>query len=220
MRGGTSLAVWWLRLRLPMQGLWVQSLIEEIRSHKPCSRKNQSINQKQYCSKFNEDFKNGPHQKKNLLKKISVVSPPQAMAAFLLKALDLSPHKTHLHRHTWGFLEPLGQCPGTLPGLQGSLLPRGGIGPLLRDPRSIPVPLVGAVLSAFLNDPPESSHSPEQSSWPPPRGGLSSAQGHILGKGWSQDWNPGLSGPQAQTLPTADVIQARGRGAGVSAQLP
>ena len=29
--------------------------------------KNQNINQKQYCNKFNKDFKNGPHQK--LLKK-------------------------------------------------------------------------------------------------------------------------------------------------------
>ena len=26
--------------------------------------KNQNIKQKQYCNKFNEDFKNGPHQKK------------------------------------------------------------------------------------------------------------------------------------------------------------
>ena len=26
--------------------------------------KNQSIKQKQYCNKFNKDFKNGPHQKK------------------------------------------------------------------------------------------------------------------------------------------------------------
>ena len=26
--------------------------------------KNQNINQKQYCNKFNKDFKNGPHQKK------------------------------------------------------------------------------------------------------------------------------------------------------------
>ena len=29
--------------------------------------KNQNIKQKQYCNKFNEDFKNGPHQK--ILKK-------------------------------------------------------------------------------------------------------------------------------------------------------
>ena len=46
-------------------------------------------------------------------------------------------------------LEPLGQCPGTLPGLQGSLLPRGGIGPLLRDPRSIPVSLRGLQETRF-----------------------------------------------------------------------
>ena len=31
--------------------------------------KNQNIKQKQYCNKFNKDFKNGPHQK-NLKKKI------------------------------------------------------------------------------------------------------------------------------------------------------
>ena len=27
--------------------------------------KNQNIKQKQYCNKFNKDFKNGPHQKKS-----------------------------------------------------------------------------------------------------------------------------------------------------------
>ena len=27
--------------------------------------KNQNIEQKQYCSKLNKDFKNGPHQKKS-----------------------------------------------------------------------------------------------------------------------------------------------------------
>ena len=31
--------------------------------------KNQDIKQKQYCNKFNKDFKNGPHQKKKILKK-------------------------------------------------------------------------------------------------------------------------------------------------------
>ena len=34
--------------------------------------KNQNIKEKQYCNKFNEDFKNGPHpkkKKKNLKKK-------------------------------------------------------------------------------------------------------------------------------------------------------
>ena len=30
--------------------------------------KNQNIKQKQYCNKFNKDFKNGPHFKKSLKK--------------------------------------------------------------------------------------------------------------------------------------------------------
>ena len=30
--------------------------------------KNQNIKQKQYCNKYNKDFKNGPHQKKKILK--------------------------------------------------------------------------------------------------------------------------------------------------------
>ena len=29
----TSLAVQWLRIRLPVQGTWVQSLVSELRSH-------------------------------------------------------------------------------------------------------------------------------------------------------------------------------------------
>ena len=32
---GTSLVVQWLRIHLPMQGTWVQSLVEELRSHMP-----------------------------------------------------------------------------------------------------------------------------------------------------------------------------------------
>ena len=35
--------------------------------------KNQNIKQKQYCNKFNKNFKNGPHQKKNLIKIISLI---------------------------------------------------------------------------------------------------------------------------------------------------
>ena len=31
--------------------------------------KNKNIKQKQYCNKFNKDFKNGPHQKKKIFKK-------------------------------------------------------------------------------------------------------------------------------------------------------
>ena len=30
---GTSLAVQWLRIHLPMQGTWVRSLVGELRSH-------------------------------------------------------------------------------------------------------------------------------------------------------------------------------------------
>ena len=32
---GTSLVVQWLRSHLPMQGMWVQSLVRELRSHMP-----------------------------------------------------------------------------------------------------------------------------------------------------------------------------------------
>ena len=32
--------------------------------------KSQNIKQKEYCNKFNKDFKNGPHQKKKKKKKI------------------------------------------------------------------------------------------------------------------------------------------------------
>ena len=35
-----------------------------VRSHMPRGLKNQNIKRKQYCNKFNKDFKNGPHQKK------------------------------------------------------------------------------------------------------------------------------------------------------------
>ena len=47
----------------------VQSLISELRSHMPCSRKTNkqtnTIKQKQCCNTFNKDFKEGPHQKQN-----------------------------------------------------------------------------------------------------------------------------------------------------------
>ena len=53
--------VQWLRLHLPMQGVWVQSLVGVLRSHMALR---QNMKQKQYCNKFNKDFKNGPHPKK------------------------------------------------------------------------------------------------------------------------------------------------------------
>ena len=42
-------------------GVWARALVEEIRSHMPVGQKNQNIRQKQYCNKFNKDFKNAPH---------------------------------------------------------------------------------------------------------------------------------------------------------------
>ena len=33
--GGTSLVVQWLTILLPIQGVWVQSLVRELRSHMP-----------------------------------------------------------------------------------------------------------------------------------------------------------------------------------------
>ena len=43
-RSGTSLAIQWLRLCLLVQGVWVQSLVWEPRSHMLCS-----LDQKKRC---------------------------------------------------------------------------------------------------------------------------------------------------------------------------
>ena len=40
----TSLVVQWLRLRLSMQRLWVRSLVGELKSHMPHSRKSKTSN--------------------------------------------------------------------------------------------------------------------------------------------------------------------------------
>ena len=47
-----------------MQEVQVQSLVGELRVHMPHG-KNQNIQQKQYCDKFNKDFKNGTYKKKS-----------------------------------------------------------------------------------------------------------------------------------------------------------
>ena len=57
---GTSLAVQWLRLHLPMQGVQVWSPVGEL----SLAAKHKS---KQDYNKFNKDFKNGPYHK--ILKK-------------------------------------------------------------------------------------------------------------------------------------------------------
>ena len=53
---GTSPVVQWLRLRLPMQGVWVQPLVGELGSHMHHSQKAKIL--KKYCNKFSKDFKN------------------------------------------------------------------------------------------------------------------------------------------------------------------
>ena len=55
------LVVQGLKLGLLMQEVWLQSLMGELISHMPHDQKPKH-KQKQYCSKFDEDFKNAPHQ--------------------------------------------------------------------------------------------------------------------------------------------------------------
>ena len=51
---GPSLVVQWLRIHLPMQRMWVQSSVRELRSHVPFI--NQSLRkQKKYISLINVD---------------------------------------------------------------------------------------------------------------------------------------------------------------------
>ena len=65
----TSLTVQWLRHRLPMQGVWVCIPGQGAKIPQASGLKTQNIKQKQYCNKFNKDFKNGPHKKKRKKKK-------------------------------------------------------------------------------------------------------------------------------------------------------
>ena len=41
---GTSLEVQWLRFNLPVQWVWVRSLVGELRSHMPCGQKTETEN--------------------------------------------------------------------------------------------------------------------------------------------------------------------------------
>ena len=69
---GASLEDQWLGLYLIMQGVWVQSMVGELRPHVPFGQNTQNIKQKHHGNKFNKDLKNSPHQKKNL-KKIAIL---------------------------------------------------------------------------------------------------------------------------------------------------
>ena len=70
---GTSPAVQWLRLQLPMQGGAGSIPGQGAKIPQASWSKSQNIKQKQCGNKFNKDFKNGSHQKKKKLKKISCI---------------------------------------------------------------------------------------------------------------------------------------------------
>ena len=61
------MAVQWLRVCLPMQGVQVRSLVEELRYHLPQGQKTKTLKKKQnrnsIVNKFKKDLKNAPHQK-------------------------------------------------------------------------------------------------------------------------------------------------------------
>ena len=45
--------------------------------------KNRNVKQKQYCNKFNEDFKNGSHKKKIFIKRWLYVKIPSPFSVYL-----------------------------------------------------------------------------------------------------------------------------------------
>ena len=63
------LVVQWLRLCLPMQRAWVQSVVKQLRSLIPRAKKPKHKQQKQYCNKFNTDLKMVHLEKKKSLKR-------------------------------------------------------------------------------------------------------------------------------------------------------
>ena len=91
---GTSLTVQWLGLCLPMQGLRVRSLVGELGSHMPRGQKTkQNIEEKQYCNRFNKDFKNGPHQKiifKKNVKHLAVIISGMSGNSSIFRNLPIS----------------------------------------------------------------------------------------------------------------------------------
>ena len=54
---GTSLGVHWLRLHLPMQRVWVPSLVWELRSHMLCSKNNKTENRSNIVTNSIKTFK-------------------------------------------------------------------------------------------------------------------------------------------------------------------
>ena len=90
---GTSLTVQWLGLCLQVSGVWVWCLVAELGSHMPLG-KLKKRKQRQCCNSFNEDFKNGPHQKELVKKKketegFSYIKDHELPVAFFSSRTDL-----------------------------------------------------------------------------------------------------------------------------------
>ena len=71
---GISLVVQWLRFRLPKKMIWIQSPVRKLQSHMLRGQKTQK-QKTRILYQFNEDFRNGPHQKKK--KKKVLLEPTQ-----------------------------------------------------------------------------------------------------------------------------------------------
>ena len=109
---GTFLMIEWLRLHLPMQRVWVQSLFGKVRSHMP---RGQKKNPKQHCKKFNKDLKNGPLKKKKGRKngKYLLYSTSTAGTHRVMQnaAQRWNGNKTSLHFLEWSpLLRPHSKC--------------------------------------------------------------------------------------------------------------
>ena len=73
----TSLVIQWLRLCLPKQGVGLWSLVRELRTHMPLSKKQNINNRSNIVIKYNKSFKKGPlPKKKKKLKKETTLQTP------------------------------------------------------------------------------------------------------------------------------------------------
>ena len=96
---GISLLIQRLRLCFPMQRVQVWSSVRELRSRTPQGQKKknppnkQNIKQKQYCNKFNKDFKNGLHNKWSKKKSLKTL--------LLKKKQTLNCLRTHQYCQLW-----------------------------------------------------------------------------------------------------------------------
>ena len=133
----TSLVVQWLKLGLPMQGVWVRSLVRELRSTCLVAKRPQQKT-KEYCNKFNKAFKNGPPKIKLKKKKdctpsagVPSAGSSRSLSWSFLQATSISaqtcpshpprappPLNSHLlippfffHAHTWPPLSQPHACP-------------------------------------------------------------------------------------------------------------